>query len=371
MEADLITAERRGRAMGSDVHMIVVGRPAGPAPEELADRARCSIDRLEARWSRFVPTSDVSRMNASPASPVEVTADTVTLVNRAVDAWDLSGGLVDCTTLGALVAAGYDRSFEELGCGVDTRDDERRGAGPNRAGPPALFGPGDIVVAGSTVTMPPGVGFDPGGVGKGLAADLVVAELLDAGAVGACIALGGDVRLAGAAPDGGSWTVSIDHPHLHRPLALVGLVDGAVATSTTLRRTWTGRDGRRRHHLIDPVTGRPSVSRVELAAAVAGSGWRAETAAKTVLLAGGPAVVAQPRLGGIEALAVVPEPDGRGGGRDAQSGDRPLYRARVATSTGFSRFTGGIPIDGVVTVDPDGPGGVVTVDPIARMEPLP
>ncbi|MFV0525856.1 MAG: FAD:protein FMN transferase [Acidimicrobiales bacterium] len=347
MAAELTSVERRGQAMGSDVHLIVVGHPNGPAPGDLVERARGSIARLEAHWSRFVPSSDVSRMNATPARPVEVSTDTITLVNRAVQAWDVSGGLVDCTTLGALLAAGYDRSFERLGV------DGVAPGGTRAVPPPALFGPGDIVVAGSTVTMPPGVGFDPGGVGKGLAADLVVGELLDAGAVGVCVALGGDVRLAGLAPDGGTWTVSIDHPHVDRPLALVGLVDGAVATSTTLRRTWTGRDGRRRHHLIDPTTGRPAASPVELAGAVAGSGWQAETAAKAVLLAGGPAVLAGPRHRGVEALAVLPEAADRPAGDPAGPlTDRPPYRARVVTSGGFARFTGGLAVDGVVTVTP-------------------
>ena len=42
-----------------------------------------------------------------------------------------------------------------------------------------------------------GVGFDPGGIGKGLAADLVATAAVDLGADGAMVSLGGDLRVAG------------------------------------------------------------------------------------------------------------------------------------------------------------------------------
>ena len=48
----------------------------------------------------------------------------------------------------------------------------------------------------SSVTLPRDVEIDPGGLGKGLAADLVTAELLAAGARGVLVNLGGDLRVA-------------------------------------------------------------------------------------------------------------------------------------------------------------------------------
>jgi thiamine biosynthesis lipoprotein len=79
--------------------------------------------------------------------------------------------------------------------------------------------------------------------------------------------------------------VAVEHPWSDRPLALLGLADGAVATSTTLRRRWrTG--GEVRHHIIDPQTGRPSDTDIGLATVVAADGWMAEVLAKAVLLAG-------------------------------------------------------------------------------------
>lgn len=310
-----MAAERHLRAMGTQVDVIVVG-PGDDrhdtAAHRLADRALERLAELESRWSRFRPDSDVSRLNATPGTAVEVSADTVRLVRCSVEAWKLSAGFVDATELAAVVDAGYDRSFEQL--------PSDRPADVTVSRPPSLVGPADIRIDGTTVTLPAGTGFDPGGIGKGLAADLVSGELMRAGAAGVCVNVGGDLRVRGAAPGGDGWTISLDHPHHLEPIVLVGLTDGGVASSTTLRRRWLV-GGEIRHHLIDPRTGRPSTSDITFCSAIAGTAWRAETVAKAVLLRGGshPFDLVD---AGTEALVV----------------DR---HGAIDTSPGFTRFTGG------------------------------
>ena len=264
-----MAAERRFRAMGSEAHVILVGGPIG-----LLDTAVHRIADLEAKWSRFLPDSEVCEINRGAGTAVSVSDDTVVLVRRAIEAWSLSGGAFDPTLLGAITRAGYGRSFELL----ETADTD---AGP----PPLGIGAAGIAVDGSTVRLPRRTGFDPGGIGKGLAADVVCAELLDAGAAGACINLGGDLRVAGTGPDGLGWTVGVEHPWLTAPFVLLGVADGAVATSTTLRRRWrVGEE--ERHHVIDPQTGRSSTTDLTTATVVAAEAWMAEVYAKAVLLAG-------------------------------------------------------------------------------------
>jgi thiamine biosynthesis lipoprotein len=277
-------AERRFRVMGSDAHVIVTGSRAGV----LLDRAVTRLDELERLWSRFLPTSEISRLNDAAGAAVAVSAETARLVRTAVDAFWLSGCSFDPTVLGDVVRAGYDRSFDVL-------------RGTN--GVSALArGCAGIEIEGTTVRLPAGTGFDPGGIGKGLAADIVVGELLAGGAGGACVNLGGDLRVAGLSPSGGTWTVAVEHPSRREPLAMLGLARGAVATSTTLRRQWHV-DGQRRHHLIDPGTGEPSTSDLELVSVVAGDAWAAEILAKAVLLRGS----AHPfdLLGGTGAEAIA------------------------------------------------------------------
>jgi thiamine biosynthesis lipoprotein len=265
-----MAAEARFRAMGSDAHVIVVG-----GAFDLATHARRRIDDLERRWSRFLPDSEVSAINQAAGAAVAVSPETALLVRRAFAAWRITGGLFDPTVLGAVIRAGYDRSFDDVAAAPR---DGRSDLAPGASG---------IEVTDGTVRLPAGTGFDPGGIGKGLAADIVVAELRAAGASGACVNLGGDVRMTGVAPDGGDWTVAVQHPLANAPLTHVGLRDGAVATSTTLRRRWRV-DGATRHHLIDPATGRPSATRITFATVVAGEAWAAEVLAKAIMLRGRP-----------------------------------------------------------------------------------
>jgi FAD:protein FMN transferase len=273
--------------MGSDCHVIVVGGSAG-----LASRAVALVDGLEARWSRFLPDSEVSRLNAAAGSPVEVSADTITLVSRAVEAWHLTAGRFDPTVLGAVVRAGYDRSFSELGPFPAASSVLRTGCDGIEVDPAA-----------GTVRLPYGVGFDPGGIGKGLAADVVVASLLDAGAAGACVNLGGDLRVAGESPGGEAWQVAVEHELTHTVVATVAVTGGAVATSSTARRRWRTRDGEA-HHLIDPFTGAPARAGLVAVTAVAAEGWQAEVLAKAALVAGPREALPLVRAFGAEALTV-------------------------------------------------------------------
>ncbi len=263
-------AETRFPAMGSEVQVIVVNGTV-----RLLDLARELIEDLEARWSRFRPDSEVSLMNAMAGHPVRVSTCTLELVCRALEGARLTQGRYDPTVLGAVLRAGYDRSFGLL------RPDSPR--------PESSLGRGftGIVVdaASSTVTLPEAVGFDPGGIGKGLAADLLTRSLIAEGAGGVCANVGGDLRVEGRAPGGGSWVIGIEHPLRRDPIAVVGLVRGAVATSSRTRRVF-GPEEDRRHHLIDPRTGEPASSGIAAATAITAEAWQAEVLAKAAFLAG-------------------------------------------------------------------------------------
>jgi thiamine biosynthesis lipoprotein len=257
--------------MGSAAEVHVVGDADG-----LVALARRRIEDLEARWSRFLPTSEISRLNASAETPVPVSPETYELIERALDAWRMTEGRFDPTVLGDVLRAGYVTSFEHLPTAAPTPTSGlRRGAEHI-----------ELDATTGSVCLPAGVGFDPGGIGKGLAADLVVAELLAWGADGACVNLGGDLRVAGDAPEG-SWVVAIEHPWRPGPTARVYLRDGGVATSSRTRRRWATATGAA-HHLIDPTRGEPADVGVLTASAVAAAGWQAEAFAKAAFVAGLP-----------------------------------------------------------------------------------
>jgi thiamine biosynthesis lipoprotein len=266
---------RTFRAMSTEVELIVVG--AGDLG--VLDGVAELIASLDARWSRFQPSSELSMLNAAGGRPVHLLPDTFALVEAALDAWRRTGGRFDPTILSALVAAGYDRSFEFVpSASVD-------GTGET---PVAVPGCAGIALQRDTgmVLLPPGVALDLGGIAKGHTADRAAVALLAAGAAGAVANLGGDLRAVGVAPDGGAWTVGIEDPHQPgRDIAVLTLDDGAVATSSRTRRRWV-RGGRTFHHLIDPATGAPADNRVDAAVVVAGDAMWAEVLAKAALIAG-------------------------------------------------------------------------------------
>ena len=253
--------------MGTTAHVVGVGPGASSA---WFDAVRSRLEQLEARWSRFLPVSDVCRANADLGVATAVAPETVDLV-LAARAWEAgTGGLFAPAVLDALVTAGYDRTFEALGRG-----------GALRAAPVGRMRV-DVDVVASTITVHAPI--DLGGIGKGAAADLVAREL-GAHVDGGCINLGGDLRAWGDAPDGASgWHVAIDVPD-HADL-VVSVVDGAIATSSIERRRWRTLDGATAHHIIDPRTGRPAASDLRAVTVVDGTAAAAEVLAKAALVVG-------------------------------------------------------------------------------------
>lgn len=283
--------ERAFRAMGCAAYIVVHGGDDG-----LADAAVARVHELESWWSRFREDSDITLANRATGLPVEVHPDTLAVVSRALDAWRQTDGRFDITVLPALLQAGYTHSTVDhvpapllpasrLGMSAWVRVDYER----------------------STLTVPAGSAIDLGGIGKGFAADIVAEELMEQGATGALVNLGGDLRVAGVPSDDTSWHLGIEDPTSSPNLSSAGpaghvavlrLQEGGMATSGTTVRTWTGPDGERRHHLIDPRTGRPSAQALLTATVIAADAATAESfATAAMMLPADEAVAMLDRLG--------------------------------------------------------------------------
>ncbi len=268
--------ELRFRAMGTRCSIVVNGDRGH------LGAARRRIEDLERRWSRF-GSGELTRLCQMAGAPRRVSEETFMLIERSVAAWRLTGGVFDPSVRGSMLANGYDRNFADL--------DTTARAGRATTAP----GLGGVLLdpRARTVHLPEGVAIDPGGIGKGLAADLVTAELIEDGAAGALVSLGGDLRARG---DSGcdSWVVRVDDPYSpSRELARIAVDDGGVATSSRLRRVWR-RGPSVFHHLVDPAGGRPAGGDVHAASVLAGSAWWAEALATSLVVAG--------RVPGFEAL---------------------------------------------------------------------
>jgi thiamine biosynthesis lipoprotein len=216
-------------------------------------------------------------LNAAAGSPCILTSDTYLLVERLVDSWWSTGGRFDPTVHDTMLAYGY----------TDSWPFRLSDAAPEDASPtPGCAG---ITLDRPTrmVWLPRGLHLDPGGLGKGLAADLIAEELIEDGAVGALVDLGGDVRVIGVSPNGGSWRIAVEHPaNPAETIAIVETNDGGIATSSRGKRRWRTDDGREVHHLIDPALRAPSSRRWMSATALGSSAAAAEVGAKVAFLDG-------------------------------------------------------------------------------------
>jgi thiamine biosynthesis lipoprotein len=249
---------------------------------ELETYLRVWVETVEAAASRFRADSDISRANAGAGSPVSVSSDLLDAVDAACMMADATYGLCDPTVGGAVISAGYDRTFTDV---------VSRGAGPVTA---HLRGGAwkQVVVdrRAGTLTVPAGFLLDLGGSAKGWAVDQairatrrrVLVSHLDAGI---CISAGGDMAVAGRAPHGG-WPVTI-RERLEEaggvPERQVRLASGGMATSGASVRRWE-RDGEQQHHIIDPRTGEPGQSTWALVTTFADTCLLADTMATAAFL---------------------------------------------------------------------------------------
>jgi thiamine biosynthesis lipoprotein len=270
------------RCFGGSCAVLIAGSgPAGVAVEAAA-RVQRRLLAWHDQFSRFEFDSELSRLNRDPRRVVPVSPTMARFVATAVGVAGTTGGLVDPTLLGQLERAGYraDFTWEALPLSRALLLAPARAAARPRPG-----GEWESVQAdpaARTVTRPPGVQLDSGGIFKGLCGDML------AGVLGAhasfAVDAAGDVRFGGAA----HWRrpVRVVSPFDGSLLHVFELVQGAAATSGIGRRSWLDDDGRPAHHLLDPATGRPAFTGVVQVTALAPTGVEAEMRSKAALLTG-------------------------------------------------------------------------------------
>jgi thiamine biosynthesis lipoprotein len=286
--------DRRFQAMGCTVRVIVDGGRRGPSPERDFAWTRAFLAGFDHRLSRFRADSELSRLNLDPSERVPASPLLRALVRAAIWAARRSGGLVDPALASELRAAGYSRSWPfapavPLAHALALAP-PRHPAAPRE---PAVWRDIDLEDKPGAIWRRPGMQLDSGGIGKGLAADIVARRLARFPRV--LIDCGGDIAVAGTRVDDFPFEVSIRDPLGRDEPQRLPLWDGAVATSGIDRRIWRKDDGTVAHHLLDPSTGEPAWTGLVGVTARGRSAVEAETLAKAALLAGPSGAVRQLR----------------------------------------------------------------------------
>jgi thiamine biosynthesis lipoprotein len=297
----------RWQALGTTAEVAV------SAPRALSRAHRAVLAELaaiDAACSRFREDSELVALNRRAGETVEVGPLLGEAIDVALDAARASDGTVDPTVGAALVAAGYDDDYAALPAD-----------GPAVIARPA---PGWRLVGrdreAGTVTLPAGVRLDLGATAKALAADRAARAAAEAApGAGVLVSLGGDVAVAGPAPDDG-WAIGLADGHRARgPLPTVAIRTGGLATSSVTQRRWH-RGGRTLHHILDPRTGAPAVPVWRTVSVAAGSCVAANTASTAAIVWGAHAADRLQTTGAHARLVAVD-------GRVARTGGWPVEAA--------------------------------------------
>lgn len=256
------------RAMGCQVQIWLETYEDG---ESILQQMPAWFEDVESVFSRFRPESELSQLNQRSGQNVAVSALLFDLVQQAIHISRKTEGFFSPLVLPALVAVGYDRTFEEV-----------QGMEHSGERPPHTPIPGKIVIDenSSTIRIPESSGMDLGGLVKGWMAQHVARYL---SVYGSCLVdVGGDLVARSHPESAVGWLVNVDEPgHNGASLLTIQLHDEAVATSGVDHRRW-GEN----HHIIDPRTGLPAQTDVVTATVIHPDATLAEAFAKALVIRG-------------------------------------------------------------------------------------
>jgi FAD:protein FMN transferase len=250
MQSEPVVVKRAQMQMGTLVSITVVARNEAVA-QAAATAGFAEIRRLEELLSTWIATSELSRVNASAGiKPIHVSTETLTIVQRAMQAAEMTDGGFNIA-IGPAVEAWSVTDGQRIP--TESELDALR--------PLVDLQAVHVDVREQTIYLgKAGMRIDVGGIGKGYAADQAVEALRRAGAIAGVVALSGDIKTFGRLPGGKMFPIGIQHPRKDGSvLAWIDLQDEAISTAGDYERFFV-RDGVRYHHILDPRTLQPARS---------------------------------------------------------------------------------------------------------------
>ncbi len=227
----------------------------GVAPEEKVAKdavaaGLAEIRRIEKLMSTWIPTSELSKVNAAAGRhPVKVSSENMEVLKASMH-------------MAVLTEGGFNIA---VGPAVDAWNVSREGRIPSDKELDAVrpfISLENIVLdeqAGTAYLKHAGMQVDVGGIGKGYTADLVVDVMQKEGATAGVVALSGDIKTFGRMPDQERFVFGIQHPRKEQghTLGRIELENEAVSTAGDYQR-FMMKDGIRYHHILDPATLQPA-----------------------------------------------------------------------------------------------------------------
>ena len=214
--------------------------------DTLLEKGLEECGRYEQLLSRTIEGSDIWRLNHADGAPVEVSGDTIAILQTAKEISERSEGAFDITIAPASM-------LWDFTSGTGKTPD-----GEALAKAAGLVDYRKISIEGNQVTIPAGMMIDLGGIAKGYIADQVKAYLKEQGIEHAILSFGGNIVAIGLKPDGNTWKVGIQD--IDRPTGeymMVALNEGGSTVTSGIYERGFEQDGIWYHHILDAKTGWP------------------------------------------------------------------------------------------------------------------
>jgi thiamine biosynthesis lipoprotein len=275
---NMLWAEDEFFGMGT----VITNKVYGEHAEDAIRAARDETDRLEGILSRFIPASDIGRLNAAAGTGcVQLSPEAYEVLSWAVRFSECSRGRFDITV--APLIALWSEAKEIRRPPVKERIAETL----------KLVNYTDVILDGgdsaerTAMLRRAGQAVDLGGIGKGFAADRILDTYRTLGITSAFTNFGGNVAVLGTKPDGSPWNIGIQHPRKADSLiGAISVTDRSVVTSGDYQRYFTGADEKRYHHILDPECGYPAESGLISATVVCQSSMAADALSTALFVTG-------------------------------------------------------------------------------------
>lgn len=244
LKTDESKADASFFAMSTYVSLTAYGKMG----EQAVLDAKNKVEELETLWSTTDEGSEVSALNHSNGTPVNVSDETGDLLRFALKMAQETEGALEPTIYPVLLSWGFTTGENRIP-GQEELELLLRNVGYDR-----------VFMEGNRVTLPDGMQLDFGAVGKGYTGDVLVELFKEKGVKSALLDLGGNIQVIGTRPDGKNWRVGIRNPYGEGYLGVLEVCDLAIVTSGNYERYFVGEDGKIYGHIIDPADGYPAES---------------------------------------------------------------------------------------------------------------
>ncbi len=230
--------EYNGKAMGTEYSIAIVCESKELA-YKMYKMGLNDIEEYEARFSRFLPNSELSLLNKKKSMAVSTLFLRVTL--KAYQLFNKTKGIFN--PLVSISRLGYDKNFSDLENNKKINDDESYDID---------FSSVKIDKSKSYISLNEGQNLDYGGFLKGYLAELIAEKIksYSSDIRGVIVNIGGDIHTKGLDKNGDRFVFSIYNPILKNEDIVVTLYDQSLATSGTYKRSWLNLS-QKIHHILD------------------------------------------------------------------------------------------------------------------------